>query len=129
MTSAQPYMSTGSGSIVSGQFSLLSDLQRKIDMYDTAVDKALEKTMSMEQQILVNTLNNHPDWADKADSASVSLTPNGIQYSVEHDDAQDLEYGNPARNVVATGVLRSTAKKRSYDLGNEFYSRVTEELS
>lgn len=129
MTSAQLYTSTGSDSAVSGQFFMISDLERKIDMYENALDDALEETLSVEKQFLSNTLSNHPDWADKADNANVSLTNDGFQYSVNHDDAQDLEYGNPARNVVATGVLRSTAKRRSYDLGNEFYSRVAERLS
>jgi hypothetical protein len=74
-------------------------------------------------------LANHPDWADKKGNAKVSLTPEGINYSVDHEDAMDLEYGNPMRKVVGTGVLRSTAKRRSFDVTKELMGRVAKRLS
>lgn len=129
MTSAQMHTSTGSKSIVSGEFALLSVLETSLNNYDKALDSALEETLSVEKTHLTDTLSNHPDWADKAGNAKVSFTPEGINYSVDHEDAMDLEYGNPARNVVATGVLRSTAKRRSYDVTKELMGRVSKRLS
>jgi hypothetical protein len=129
MTSAQLHTSTGSGKIVSGELVLFSDLQNKIDKYDKAIDGALEETLNYEKTHLTDTLSNHPDWADKSGNAKVSFTPEGINYSVDHEDAMDLEYGNPARKVVATGLLRSTAKRRSYDVTNELMGRIAKRIS
>lgn len=129
MTSAQMHTSTGSGKIVSGEFSLFASLEQQIKNYDKAMNKAIEETLTVEKEHLRDTLSSHPDWADKADKSSVSLTPGGINYSVDHEDAQDLEYGNPMRNTVATGTLRSIAKRRSYDISKEFMSRVAKGLS
>jgi len=128
MTSAQMHTSTGSGKIVSGEFSLFASLEQQIKKYDKAMDGAIKETLTVEKDYLRNTLSNHPDWSDKVDKASVALTAGGINYSVDHEDAQDLEYGNPMRNTVATGVLRSTAKRRSYDVSKEFMNRVAKGL-
>jgi hypothetical protein len=92
------------------------------------MDGAIKETLTVEKDYLRNTLSNHPDWSDKVDKASVALNAGGINYSVDHEDAQDLEYGNPMRNTVATGVLRSTAKRRSYDVSKEFMNRVAKGL-
>lgn len=129
MTSAQLHTSTGSGKIVSGEFSLFASLEQQIKNYDKAMNKAIEETLTVEKKHLRDTLSNHPDWSDKVDKASVALTPGGINYSVDHEDAQDLEYGNPMRNTVATGTLRSIAKRRSYEISKEFMSRVAKGLS
>lgn len=129
MTSAQLHTSTGSGKIVSGEFSLLASLENQIKNYDKALESALKETLDAEKSHLTNTLANHPDWADKAGNAKVSLTPDGINYSVDHDDATDLEYGNPMRKVVATGVLRSTAKRRSFDVTKELMGRIAKRIS
>lgn len=129
MTSAQLHTSTNSKPIVSGEFALFSELENKINKYDKALESALEETINSEKTHLTDTLANHPDWADKSGNAKVSFTPEGINYSVDHEDALDLEYGNPMRNVVATGVLRSTAKRRSYDVTKELMGRVAKRLS
>jgi len=122
-------MTVGSKPIVSGEMALFADIQRQINNYEKALEGAIEETIGHEQKYLSNTLSNHPDWADKAGNAKVSFTPEGINYSVDHEDATDLEYGNPMRKVVATGVLRSTAKRRSYDVTKELMGRVAKRLS
>ena len=129
MTSTQSYMSVGFKPIVSGEMALFADIERQINNYEKALEGAIEETIGHEQKYLSNTLSNHPDWADKAGNAKVSFTPEGINYSVDHEDATDLEYGNPMRKVVATGVLRSTAKRRSYDVTKELMGRVAKRLS
>jgi hypothetical protein len=129
MTSAQLHTNTNSKPIVSGEFALFSGLEQQIKDYDEALNRALEETLDAEKTHLTNTLSNHPDWADKSGNAKVSFTPEGVNYSVDHEDALDLEYGNPMRNVVATGVLRSTAKRRSYDVTKELMGRVAKRLS
>lgn len=129
MTSTQSYMSVGFKPIVSGEMALFADIERQINNYEKALEGAIEETLGHEQKYLSSTLSNHPDWADKAGNAKVSFTPEGINYSVDHEDATDLEYGNPMRKVVATGVLRSTAKRRSYDVTKELMGRVAKRLS
>lgn len=128
MTSAQLHTSTGSKPIVSGEFSLLSILEETVDVYEDVLAKSLSTVASEESTILKERLANHPDWADKVDSANVSVKDGFLEYTVDHPDAQKLEYGNPMENVVATGMLRSIAKSREYDVNSALTSYLSSGL-
>jgi hypothetical protein len=128
MTSAQLHTTTGSKPIVSGEFSLLSILEETVEVYEKAMSESLSSVASAESNILKQRLANHPDWADKVDSANVSVKDGHMEYTVDHPDAQDLEYGNPMKKVVATGILRSVAKSREYDVNESLMRQLSSRL-
>lgn len=128
MTSAQLHTSTGSKPIVSGDFSILSILEETVDTYESAMSQSLSSVLSEESSVLKEQLSRHPDWADKVDSANVSVKDGFMEYTVDHPDAQDLEYGNPMKKVVATGILRSVAKSREYDVNESLMRHLSNRL-
>lgn len=128
MTSAQPHTRTNSKPIVSGDFSILSLLEETVEVYEEAMAESLSSVASAESSILKERLANHPDWADKVDSANVSVKDGHIEYTVDHPDATDLEYGNPVKKVVATGMLRSVAKSREYDVNESLMRQLSSRL-
>jgi hypothetical protein len=128
MTSAQLHTSTGSKPIVSGDFSILSILEETVDTYESAMSQSLSNVLSEESSALKEQLSRHPDWADKVDSANVSVKDGFMEYTVDHPDAQDLEYGNPMKKVVATGALRSIAKSREFTVNESLMRHLSSKL-
>ncbi len=128
MTSAQLHTSTDSASVISGFPSVISLLKDNLLIYETALEQSLAETAVQETAILRDNLSQHPDWADKGDSAKVSVNNGFFDYSVEHPDAMDLEYGNPTKKVVATGTLRSVAKNREYDVNKSLMKNLSSKL-
>jgi hypothetical protein len=128
MTSAQLHTSTGSKPIVSGDFSILSILEETVDTYESAMSQSLSSVLSEESSALKEQLSRHPDWADKVDSANVSVKDGFMEYTVDHPDAQDLEYGNPMKKVVATGALRSIAKSREFTVNESLMRHLSSRL-
>lgn len=128
MTSAQPYIRTGSRPSVSGNLSILSVLEETAEKYVDAMAGSLSEVVNEESEYLKDQLSRHPDWADKVDSASVSYNGGQLEYSVSHPDATDLEYGNPMKKVVATGILRSVAKGREYDVNESLMRHLSSRL-
>lgn len=128
MTSAQSHTRTGSRPIVSGNFSILSILEETVNSYEDAMEQSLSSVVNEESTVLKEKLSQHPDWADKAESAKVSVSGGSLDYSVDHPDAMDLEYGNPMKQVVPTGVLRSIAKSREYDVNESLMRHLSSRL-
>lgn len=128
MASAQLHTTTGSKSIVSGNLSIFSLIEETVSSYETALEQSLSSVVDEESTVLKERLSQHPDWADKADSAKVSVSGGSLEYSVDHPDAMDLEYGNPMKQVVPTGVLRSIAKSREYDVNESLMRHLSSRL-
>jgi hypothetical protein len=84
--------------------------------------------LSEESSALKEQLSRHTDWADKVDSANVSVKDGFMEYTVDHPDAQDLEYGNPMKKVVATGALRSIAKSREFTVNESLMRHLSSKL-
>lgn len=128
MTSAQPYIRTGSRPIVSGNLEILSILEETAEVYEDKLLESLSTVVDNESAYLRSRLSQHPDWADKANQSEVSFRNGSFEYSVAHPDAMDLEYGNPLKKVVATGVLRSVAKGREYDVNQSLMKDLASRL-
>lgn len=128
MTSAQSHTRTGSGPIVSGNFSILSILEETVNSYEEAMTQSLSSVVNEESSVLKEQLSRHPDWADKADLAKVSVNEGALEYTVDHPDAMDLEYGNPMKKVVPTGILRSIAKNREYSVTESLMRHLSSRL-
>jgi hypothetical protein len=128
MTSTQLHTSTGSKPIISGDFSIISILEETVATYEEAMTQSLSSVVDEESSVLKEQLSQHPDWADKVDSANVSVKDGHMEYSVNHPDALDLEYGNPLKKVVATGTLRSIAKSREYDVNESLMRHLSSRL-
>jgi hypothetical protein len=114
MTSTQLHTNTGSKPIISGTLSVVHGLEDVVSNAQRYIAEAIVEAIEEEHLNLKETLERHPDWADLVDDSEVSFSDEGVNYSVNADGAMDLEYGNPQRNIIATGALRSIAKRRSY---------------
>lgn len=128
MTSAQLHTTTGSKEVISGNLSILSIIEESVDYYEDALSESLYSVIDEESSILKEQLSSHPDWSDKVDSANVSVKDGHMEYSVDHPDAMDLEYGNPMKQVIATGILRSVAKSREYDVNESLMRHLSSRL-
>lgn len=130
MTSAQPYTSTGSKPLVSGDFAVTGFLESFIETYETAIQESLEETISEEQKKFSDTLGRHPDWSTMADGARVRLSEEGLEYTVDGDPdvISHLEYGNPLKKISATGVVRSTARRSQERFPYDFNERVAQRM-
>lgn len=129
MTSAQLHTNTGSGTVISGIPTVVSYLKESFGNYENLLSQALSDTVVQETAILRQNLAQHPDWADKVDNASVKVSEGFFDYSVEHPDAMDLEYGNPTTKTIATGTLRSVAKNREYGANKSLMDNLSRRLS
>jgi len=128
MTSLQPHASTVSGPIIEGDFYLLGILEDSVVGYSAAVEVALSRLIDEESKALSSRLSAHPDWNHLSDKAEVNLTSTGLEYAVHDDVAADLEYGNPQTNITATGLVRSVAKRRSFDLTKRLMEHIARGL-
>ena len=128
MTSTQPHTRTGSSSVISGTPTVISVLEESLESYLDAVKEAVRSVEDEETVALRDQLSRHPDWADKSDSANVHANEGFLNYEVSHPDAMDLEYGNPMKKIVATGVLRSIAKRREYDVNQSLMRHLSSRL-
>lgn len=112
--------------------SFLSDffdnIAKNVARYEEIVQDSLMAQSSIETVKLQETMSTHPDWSDKVDQASVSVSGRSLEYRVDHEDAVDLEYGNPMKNLATTGLIRSTAKKREYEASKAVANRMIGEL-
>lgn len=128
MIPAQLHASSGSGAVISGEFYALSLLKDIVDEYPAALEKAMIDLVEEEKGALTDRMGNHPDWGYLEDKAYVSVTTEGLEYGVADEIASDLEYGNPQKKIVASGLLRSTAKRRSFDLGKSLMDKISKGL-
>lgn len=128
MTSAQPYPAVGSKPWISGEFSVITEINSLLKNLPDAINAALEETRAAEQSHLENAMSNHPDWRSLTNKASVKWTNEGLSYRVDGEDASNLEYGNPHKGITTTGLIRSTVYNRRQTLDNDFLSRITKGL-
>ena len=131
MTSAQLHTSTNSNSIIRGEFPTAWFFEDLLEAYPKAVVASVKELLENEQAQLSNTMSNHPAWAHLSDEAKVGLVDGHVEYSVNNptNEVSMLEYGDPTKQVVATGLLRSTAFKRTQDLKRELTSLLSNKLS
>lgn len=131
MTSAQLHTSTDSNSIIRGEFPTAWFFEDLLEAYPKAVIASVKELLANEKEHLSSTMSNHPDWSHLADEAKVGLVDGQIEYSVNNptNEVNMLEYGDPTQQVVATGLLRSTAFKRTQDLKRELTSLLSNKLS
>lgn len=131
MTSAQLHTSTNSNSIIRGEFPTAWFFEDLLEAYPQAVIASVKELLENEQALLSDTMSNHPDWAHLSDEAKVVLVDGQVEYSINNptNEVTMLEYGDPTKKVVATGLLRSTAFKRTQDLKRELTSLLSNKLS
>jgi len=127
MNSLQSHTSTGTKPIISGYFSLASYYESFLENVDAHISSTLNNISKEETLSFKNRLNETPDWKHTQETADVSISLTDVEFSVGHDDSQDLEYGNPLVNRVASGLIRSQAKRRSDEIGTSLATRVIEE--
>jgi len=127
MNSLQSHTSTGTKPIISGYFSLASNYEDFLKDVDEHISNTLSNIAEEENLSFKNRLNETPDWKHTQETADVSVSLTNVEFSVGHEDAQDLEYGNPMANRVASGLIRSQAKRRSDEIGTSLATRVIEE--
>ena len=127
MNSLQSHTSTGAKPLISGYFSIASRYDDLVENVGEHIANTLSNIAKEESLDFKNRLNETPDWKHTQETAQVSLTADSVEFSVGHEDAQDLEYGNPMVNRVASGLIRSQAKRRSEQIGGSLASRVVEE--
>lgn len=128
MTSAQPHTSKDSKPAISGNFSLFGQLTEFTQTYGDRASKSLEAVIEDERKALKDTLSQHPDWSDLADKSDVQVNDGDLEYIVDDPYAMDLEYGNPQKNIVATGLLRATAVSRATEVTSGLSRRIMEGL-
>jgi hypothetical protein len=130
MTSAQLHTSKDSKGIIHGEFPFIFALDTLVAKYPEAVAEAVAETLSNEQTHLSNVMSDHPDWAHLSDKAQVSISDGSLEYGVNEpsDETNMLEFGDPSKRVVATGLLRSTAFKRSQDIKKQLTEAVSRKL-
>ena len=131
MTSAQLHTSTNSNSIIRGEFPTAWFFEDLLEAYPKAVVASVKELLENEQSHLSNNMSNHPDWAHLSNEAKVAIVDGHVEYSVNNptNEVTMLEYGDPTQKVVATGLLRSTAFKRTQDLKRELTSLLSKKLS
>jgi hypothetical protein len=127
MTSLQSHTSTGTKPVISGNFSLASMYEKFLGNLDEHISNTLANISKEEELSFKNRLNETPDWKHTQESARVSLTKSSIDFSVDHEDAQDLEYGNPLTKKTASGLIRSQTRRRSEEVGTGLVDRIVEE--
>lgn len=127
MNSLQSHTSTGTKPLISGYFSLASNYEGFLKDVDEHISNTLSNIAEEETLSFKNRLNETPDWKHTQETAGVSVSLTNVEFSVGHEDAQDLEYGNPMANRVASGLIRSQAKRRSDEIGISLATRVIEE--
>lgn len=120
-----------SNSIIRGEFPTAWFFEDLLEAYPKAVVASVKELLENEQSHLSNTMSNHPDWAHLSDEAKVVLVDGQVEYSINNptNEVTMLEYGDPTKQVVATGLLRSTAFKRTQDLKRELTSLLSKKLS
>lgn len=131
MTSAQLHTSMNSNSIIRGEFPTAWFFEDLLESYPKAVVASVKELLASEQSHLANNMSNHPDWAHLSNEAKVGLVDGHVEYSVNTptNEVTMLEYGDPTKQVVATGLLRSTAFNRGQDLKKELTSLLSKKLS
>jgi hypothetical protein len=131
MTSAQLHTSTNSNSIIRGEFPTAWFFEDLLKAYPKAVLASVNELLANEQAHLAKSMSNHPDWAHLSDEAKVGLVDGHVEYSVNTptNEVTMLEYGDPTKKLVATGLLRSTAFNRSQNLKKELTSLLSKKLS
>jgi hypothetical protein len=127
MTSLQSHTSTGTKPVISGYFSVASAYEEVVANLDAYIANTLRSISEEEELSFKNRLNETPDWKHAQENARVSLTESSIEFSVDHEDAQDLEYGNPMTKRVASGLIRSQTKRRADEIGPGLATRIIEE--
>ena len=130
MTSAQLHTPMDSKSIIHGEFPVVWFFEDLLNDYPKAVVASVKELLENEQSHLSDTMSNHPDWAHLASDAKVDLVDGHIEYGVNKpaNEISVLEYGDPSQQVVATGLLRSTAFKRSNELRKELTDLIAKKL-
>ena len=119
-----------SKSVITGEFPFVSFFSEYLTAFPSAYKGALEDTVAAEHSHLSERMSSHPDWVEHAPNADVSVVGNHLEYGVSanKDKAKLVEYGDPAKKVVPTGLLRSTALRRSHDLQSEFSDRISNRM-
>lgn len=127
MDSLQSHTYTGAKPLISGNFAIAEMYEDFTENVDKYIANTLRNITEEESETFKDRLNGHPAWSHTQDNAKVAMTLTSVEFSVEHKDAQDLEYGNPVTNRVASGLIRSHTKERSDELGFNLVDRIVEE--
>ena len=117
-----------SGSLFSGLPSIVSHAERMVQNYPEILEAVLAEIKAEEEDALRQSMQEHPDWSQHVDKASVEFKDGSVVYRSSGDTASDLEYGNPVSNIAPTGLLRSTAQRRSYDVATNFSRKFSEKM-
>lgn len=130
MTSAQVHTAGVSRKpILSGEFAIIGYLSDVVSAVSPALNSAIEASVQEEQGFLQQRMETHPDWKSLSEGARVTFEDDRLVYGVSDEyseDAQRLEYGDPMQKVVATGLLRGTARRREEELSHEIMAKVSE---
>ena len=117
MTASSTYSRNGSSASTPAEFSpFVSWVESAVSSLPQAIVQAVAAVEKEEKSFLEDRLNKHPDWAAIKPVVNVNYGEGGMVYQVPGAKAHQLEYGNPEDSIVATGLVRSTAKRREYDV-------------
>lgn len=132
MTSAQVHTAGVSRKpILSGEFAVVGHIGGVVSTIGPSLMNAIQSAVQQEQEYLQQRMDEHPDWKLLSPGANVTLEDDQIVYGVSpeyEEDAMALEYGDPMKKVIATGLLRGTARRREEDLPHELMAQVSEEV-
>lgn len=123
MTPAQPSVLSSRGStFLSGEPSILSDVEDYIDTFDVTLGEAVEELLLPLQNQIRAEARQDPDWAEFADFIEVDFWDNQFQFFVNATDdvvqaAMDLEYGTEDRPPKS--LLRKHALRNSHPIGTK----------
>lgn len=126
MTLLQQHASTGSKPFLTGTLAAVSYLGSWMEQAEKSFQQAIDELEAEEGEALKDRMSLHPQWSGMVDSARVSIMGNNISYIVEDEGAVDAEYGNPQKEIVASGLLRSQARRRTEDLEKGLVGKVLE---
>ena len=120
-----------SSPLISGTPFSVNLAQSLVENFSDILLETMEEIQKEEEEALRVAMGDHPEWSQHTEKASVGIEGTNITYSVKDPndpDIVDLEYGNPVRNVAPTGLLRSTAQKRSFDVAVKMSSKFSEKI-
>jgi hypothetical protein len=130
MTASSTYSRNGSSASTPAEFSpFVSWVESAVNALPQAIVQAITAVEKEEKTFLEDRLNRHPDWAAIKPNANVRYGQEGMVYQVPGAQAHQLEYGNPEESIVATGLVRSTAKRREYDVQQSLTGHINKAIT
>jgi hypothetical protein len=118
-----------SSPLISGLPAAVSLAENIVKNFPSLMETVLAEIKAEEEEALRSSMQNHPDWSQHTDKAQVGFSEGAIVYSADGDGIEDLEYGNPISNIAPTGLIRSTAQQRSYDVAVNMSRKFSNKMS